>query len=178
MRLVGAVALAAATTACASGGGVAPRPFPMPSTPKVASPVQTAPDVPAPPAAGTVTLADRVVQAALGLRGTPYRNGGSDPDGFDCSGFTQYVFAQVGLRLPRDTREQFDAGEPVEAAEVRPGDLIFFHTTSRHVSHVGIALGDGRFVHAPSERGVVRVESLQLPYWSRRFVGIRRLVAD
>ncbi|MBS1819011.1 MAG: C40 family peptidase [Acidobacteria bacterium] len=174
MRLLGAVALAASTTACASSG-VAPRPFPMPSAPAVVEHPAAPPERPPAPVPSAAPLAERIVRAALDLQGAPYRNGGSDPDGFDCSGFTQYVFAQVGLRLPRDTREQFDAGDPVDPDEVQPGDLIFYRTTSRHVSHVGIALGNGRFVHAPSARGVVRIESMALPYWTRRFAGIRRM---
>ena len=111
------------------------------------------------------------------LRGVPYRNGGSDLRGFDCSGFTQYVFALAGKPLPRATREQFTVGIPVTLGEQQPGDLIFFTTTAPGASHVGIALGGDGFVHAPSSRGVVRVESLTLPYWSSRLIGIRRLVA-
>lgn len=181
---LGAIALSALAGACASGG--APRPFPRPASPPipiverpVTSPPILEPEAPAPADRPVTppTLADEIVRTALGLRGSPYRNGGSDPDqGFDCSGFTQYVFAQVGARLPRDTREQFQAGEKISRDDVRPGDLVFFATTSKHVSHVGIALGDDRFVHAPSSRGVVRIESMELPYWRRRFVGIKRMV--
>ena len=105
----------------------------------------------------------------------PYRNGGSDLTGFDCSGFTQYVFAQFGLPLPREVREQFEAGMTVERAGLAPGDLLFFSTTARGASHVGIAVGGDRFVHAPSSTGTVRVESLRSSYWSRRFVGARRI---
>lgn len=123
-------------------------------------------------------MADRVVRDALELRGTPYRNGGSDPRGFDCSGFTQYVFNRAGTALPRETREQFLVGSDVPPGQQRPGDLIFFTTTAPGASHVGISLGGDAFVHAPSSRGVVRVESLTLPYWSRRLVGIRRIEAD
>ena len=112
---------------------------------------------------------------ALGLRGAPYRNGGSDPRGFDCSGFTQYVFAQAGTVLPREVRDQFLVGILVAPGEQQPGDLIFFTTTAPGASHVGIAIGGDQFVHAPSSRGVVRVESMSLPYWSRRLVGIRRI---
>jgi peptidoglycan DL-endopeptidase CwlO len=115
---------------------------------------------------------------ALGLRGVPYQNGGSDPRGFDCSGFTQYVFAQSGTALPREVRDQFLVGIPVLAGEQQPGDLIFFTTTAPGASHVGIAIGGEQFVHAPSSRGVVRVESMSLPYWSRRLVGIRRIESN
>ena len=123
-------------------------------------------------------LNDLVVRTAMDLRGVPYRNGGSDLSGFDCSGFTQYVFAQAGRPLPRETREQFMVGIPVSPGEQQPGDLLFFTTTAPGASHVGIALGGDGFVHAPSSRGVVRVESLTLPYWSTRLIGIRRLAAN
>jgi len=123
-------------------------------------------------------LYDLVVRAALELRGVPYRNGGSDLSGFDCSGFTQYVFAQAGRPLPRETREQFLVGVPVSLGQQQPGDLIFFSTTAPGASHVAIALGADDFVHAPRSRGVVRVESLTLPYWSTRLIGIRRLAAN
>jgi cell wall-associated NlpC family hydrolase len=119
-----------------------------------------------------------VVQAAMGLQGIPYRDGGADPSGFDCSGFTQYVFAQAGAQLPREVRDQFKVGQPVERGAQQPGDLVFFATTSPAASHVGIVIGDDEFVHAPSSRGVVRVERMSVPYWSRRFVGFRRLTGD
>jgi cell wall-associated NlpC family hydrolase len=118
-----------------------------------------------------------VVGTALSLRGVPYRNGGSDLRGFDCSGFTQYVFAQHGVALPRETREQFQIGEKVELKDIRTGDLVFFRTVAKGPSHVGIALNDDEFVHAPSSTGVVRIEHLSLPYWSRRFIAGRRVAA-
>jgi cell wall-associated NlpC family hydrolase len=113
--------------------------------------------------------------AALALRGKPYRNGGSDPAGFDCSGFTQYVFGQQGVTLPREVRDQFQLGRSIRPQDVAPGDLLFFSTTPPGVSHVAIALGGDRFVHAPSSNGVVRVERLSAAYWSRRFVAARRV---
>jgi cell wall-associated NlpC family hydrolase len=115
-----------------------------------------------------------LVGTALSLRGTPYRNGGSDPSGFDCSGFTQYVFAQHGLALPRDVREQFRQGRSIDSRALLPGDLVFFSTTDPGVSHVAIVVGGDEFVHAPSSTGVVRVEHLSASYWSQRFVGARR----
>jgi cell wall-associated NlpC family hydrolase len=118
-----------------------------------------------------------VTTTALALRGTPYRNGGSDPSGFDCSGFVQYVFAMQGQRLPREVREQWGAGTRVDLAQVKPGDLVFFETVARGPSHVGIVLGENQFVHAPSSRGVVRVERYTSEYWSKRFVGARRIGA-
>jgi cell wall-associated NlpC family hydrolase len=124
-------------------------------------------------------IASDVVATALGLRGTQYRNGGSDPaSGFDCSGLVQWVFARHGSALPRETREQYELGRKIDDDDVQPGDLVFFETVSKGPSHVGIALGGGEFVHAPSSRGVVRVESyIKSEYWSRRWVGARRIVA-
>jgi cell wall-associated NlpC family hydrolase len=106
----------------------------------------------------------------------PYRNGGSDPSGFDCSGFVQYVFARFGTALPREVRDQYQAGKPIDLDEVEAGDLLFFETVSRGASHVGMAVGGGQFVHAPSSRGVVRVERYSVSYWASRFVGARRIV--
>jgi cell wall-associated NlpC family hydrolase len=112
---------------------------------------------------------------ALSLRGTPYRNGGSDPSGFDCSGFTQYVFAQFGVSLPREVREQYRVGKSVKPDDLVAGDIIFFATTDPGPSHVGIAIGGDEFVHAPSTTGVVRVEHLGSSYWSPRILGARRV---
>ena len=172
--------------ACATTGAV-PRPFPVatssPETEIPDQPVQPAPDAetgvpPSPPGGAPVTSADayrEVIQTALAFLGTPYRNGGSDPSGFDCSGFVQYVFAQHGTPLPREVRTQYQEGQTIDLDDVKPGDLVFFETVSRGASHVGIALGNGRFVHAPSSRGVVRVEPYTASYWARRFVGARRI---
>jgi cell wall-associated NlpC family hydrolase len=115
-----------------------------------------------------------LIGTALSLRGTPYRNGGTDPSGFDCSGFTQYVFAQHGVALARDVREQFRQGKSIDSRELSPGDLVFFSTTDPGASHVAIAVGGDEFVHAPSSSGVVRVEHLSSSYWSQRYVGARR----
>jgi cell wall-associated NlpC family hydrolase len=112
---------------------------------------------------------------ALSYRGAPYRNGGSDPNGFDCSGFVQWVFAQQGRALPREVRDQFLLGRDVKREDVQPGDLVFFETVSHGASHVGIAIGGDEFVHAPSSRGVVRVENYETDYWKKRYVGARRL---
>jgi cell wall-associated NlpC family hydrolase len=119
-----------------------------------------------------------LVGTALNLRGVAYKNGGTDTTGFDCSGFTQYVFAQYGLSLPREVRDQFKSGTPVDRKELEPGDLIFFTTTEPGASHVAIAVGGDAFVHAPSSSGVVRVERLNSSYWSPRFVGGRRVIPE
>ena len=137
-----------------------------------------------PPAAADARPAPEAIDSyaltgtALALRGTPYRDGGSDPTGFDCSGFTQYVFWQHGLLLPRNVKEQYEMGRKVKDDEIAPGDLIFFSTVAPGASHVGIALGGDEFVHAPSSTGVVRVEHIGAAYWSKRFVGARRITDD
>ncbi|HZR22284.1 MAG TPA: C40 family peptidase [Vicinamibacterales bacterium] len=142
-----------------------------------AAPAPTAP-APPPPTSGVRGGFDgyALVGTALALRGTPYRNGGTDPkSGFDCSGFTQYVFAQYGIALPRDVHDQFQKGKSIKPQDVAPGDLIFFATTEKGPSHVGIAVGSDEFVHAPSSTGVVRVERLGSSYWAPRFVGAKRV---
>jgi cell wall-associated NlpC family hydrolase len=116
-----------------------------------------------------------VSSTALSYRGAPYRNGGTDPQqGFDCSGFVQYVYGQYGVKMPRDVRQQFGVGQDVQAGDLEPGDLVFFTTVAPGASHVGIAVGGDQFVHAPSTSGVVRVENLSATYWTSRFVGARR----
>ena len=161
--------LASLTGACAARGGVpVPRPFPGAALPPSAVEPAPEPSVPAPVPA--------LVSNALRFRGVPYRNGGSDPSGFDCSGFVQYVFGQFGTLLPREVREQYRSGRSVDLDDVEPGDLLFFETEGRGASHVGMAIGPGEFVHAPSSRGVVRVERYDADYWARRFVGARRVV--
>ena len=116
-----------------------------------------------------------LVGTALSLRGAPYRTGGNDPSGLDCSGFTQYVFRQYGIALPRDVREQYQFGKSVRPEELAAGDLLFFTTTDPGVSHVAIAVGGDEFVHAPSSSGVVRVEHLSSTYWAPRFVAAKRV---
>ena len=162
------VLMAFLSGACASRGGVpVPRPFPGASLPPSA--VEPAPEPPAP------APMPALISTALRFRGVPYRNGGSDPSGFDCSGFVQYVFGQLGTLLPREVRDQYRAGRAVDLDDVEAGDLLFFETVDRGPSHVGMAIGRGEFVHAPSSRGVVRVERYDAAYWARRFVGARRV---
>lgn len=112
---------------------------------------------------------------ALSLRGAPYRNGGSDPKGFDCSGLIQYVFSRYNLFVPREVRDLYRMGQELKPDELTAGDLVFFSTTEPGASHVGMAIGGDQFVHAPSSTGVVRVEHLSANYWSQRFLGARRL---
>ncbi len=116
---------------------------------------------------------------AVSLIGVPYRNGGTSPDsGFDCSGFVWYVYRQAaGLALPRSAVEMERVGWPVEPDEMQPGDLVFYNTLGRAFSHVGIYLGERRFVHAPSSGGKVEIVAMQNGYWARRFSGARRIAA-
>jgi cell wall-associated NlpC family hydrolase len=116
-----------------------------------------------------------IASAALRLQGVPYRAGGSDLRGFDCSGLVQYVLAQSGVAMPRIVREQYEVGARVRLDELEPGDLVFFTTEGRRVSHVGIAIGGDQFVHAPNSRGNVRVDSLATGYWGERIKGARRV---
>jgi cell wall-associated NlpC family hydrolase len=170
--MVAAVALGVG--ACASTGAV-PRPFPVPRGHAGAAPPSepVAPSAPAATTTGSEGYA--IAGTALSLRGAPYRDGGADPHGFDCSGFVQYVFAQNGLHVPRIVTEQYHAGRSVTTGQIQPGDLVFFTTVAPGASHVGIAIGGDEFVHAPSGRGEVRVEHLNSPYWSSRYVGARRV---
>ena len=174
------IALAMLSGACASTGAT-PRPFPTPNAappPHRPDPAPAASPAAAPAAApaGGTAIGYSVTGMALHLRGTPYRNGGADPTGFDCSGFVQYVFAQHGVFVPRKVAEQYRAGTDVTASHLEPGDLVFFTTVAPGASHVGIALGGDAFVHAPSTTGEVRVERLSAAYWATRFVGARRVL--
>jgi len=165
--------------ACASSGAV-PRPFPVPGgSPAPGAPAtrpDDAPDLaPGTPGSETAVNGYSLSSTALSLRGAPYRDGGTDPGGFDCSGFVQYVFEQHGVAMPRDVRRQFGVGASIDPNALEPGDLVFFSTVAPGASHVGIAIGGDQFVHAPSSRGVVRVERLSAEYWADRFVGARRI---
>ena len=115
---------------------------------------------------------------ALSLNGTAYKYGGSnETNGFDCSGFVSHVFRQAtGLALPRTARAMSQNGQQINKTELKPGDLVFFNTLRRAFSHVGIYLGDNRFIHASSSaRGDVMVSDITQQYWSKRFNGARRL---
>jgi cell wall-associated NlpC family hydrolase len=177
--VAGWLALAAlAAGGCASHGTAVPQPFPTAATP-AGSPVPGASpalDAAPPPGEPPSMVAEGVISTALHLLGTPYRNGGADPTGFDCSGFVQYVFAQQGVFVPRTVEEQARSGTRVDR-DLRPGDLVFFHTSGRGPTHVGIALDGTRFVHAPSSRGEVRIEPLARPYWADRFIEARRVMS-
>lgn len=171
MRVTVPVLLTLLAGGCASSGAV-PAPFP---TPAPSAPAHVPERLPAPDESPRDVALPPVVGTALSLQGAPYRNGGTDPSGFDCSGFVAYVFAQQGLAVPRTVSELYVAGREISADALEPGDLVFFSTVAPGATHVGIAVSADEFVHAPSSKGVVRVERLSASYWNSRFVGIRRV---
>lgn len=122
-------------------------------------------------------LRKALLSAAMGLRDIRYVRGGRNPStGFDCSGFVRYVFAHaIGLQLPNNSAAQFMAGVKVKRADMKPGDLVFFHTGGRHrISHVGIYISNGHFIHSPTSGKSVEISSLDDGYWSKRFAGAKR----
>ncbi len=147
------VTLALVTTGCASGGGA-----------------RTAVTVPATASRGAIATQARA------HAGTAYRPGGTRPGGFDCSGFVHFLYLQAGIALPRTAEAQSHVGRNLRIRDIAAGDLVFFRTDRRHVSHVGIATGDGRFIHAPNARSRIRIDRLDAAYWADRFAGARRIV--
>ena len=124
--------------------------------------------------------ASELVMQAMGLLGVPYKRGGtSEEKGFDCSGFVRYRYEKsVGLVLPRRAEEQAKVTEEISRSELKPGDLVFFNTLKRTFSHVGIYVGDGKFIHAPRPGKAVRVDDMREAYWQKRFNGARRVQVD
>jgi cell wall-associated NlpC family hydrolase len=143
------------------------------------------PDAEPEPAAATVPMirvtdrASTVALQALAYLGVPYRAAGLSPQtGFDCSGLVAYVYREgAGMALPRNSFELSRVGQAIERTALRPGDLVFYNTQHRNYSHVGIYLGEDRFIHAPASGGEVRVENLRADYWIRRYNGARRVIA-
>ena len=120
---------------------------------------------------------NQMLGKAMTLLGVPYKRGGSSSDtGFDCSGFVRHIYeTSVGRLLPRRADEQAKSTEKIDRNELNPGDLVFFNTMRRTFSHVGIYIGDGKFIHAPSAGKAVRVDDLRAAYWTKRFTGARRV---
>jgi hypothetical protein len=125
-------------------------------------------------ATGSGSKLENTVESLLG---TKYRYGGTTTKGFDCSGFVRYVFDKLGIDLPRSSREQYKIGQKVAKDELRVGDLVFFNTNGKGVSHVGIYMGDGRFVHSSTNKGVTYT-SMSDKYYSKRYLGARRILDD
>jgi len=123
----------------------------------------------------SAALAVSLTRNAMRFLGVPYVFGGTNSNGFDCSGYVQHVFAMLGYHIPRTADAQYGAGKRVTGATIAPGDLVFFQTYASGASHVGIYLGNDRFVHASSSRGVT-VSSLHESYWSARYLGAKRLI--
>lgn len=118
----------------------------------------------------------RVIRGAMSFRGTPYRMGAEGRGAFDCSSFVRHIFAQEGKYLPRTAAEQYNCGKPVDKADLKPGDVVFFKNTyKRGVSHVGIYIGNGQFIHASSGGGAVRVNALSEDYYVNHWAGARRM---
>lgn len=130
-----------------------------------------------PPAMVDRPMHSSLVVHAMGFVGVPYRlGGGSYEQGFDCSGFVQAAFQQsMNVTLPRRAAEQAHATAPIDAGQLQPGDLVFFNTLGHRFSHVGIYVGDGRFIHSPRSGASVRLEDMGTRYWSTRFTGARRV---
>jgi cell wall-associated NlpC family hydrolase len=128
----------------------------------------------------TVSLnctADELIEYAKEYLGVPYVYGGATPDGFDCSGFTQYVAAHFDGYLPHSSSEQYHYGISIEKEELKPGDLVFFETSddSDEIGHVGIYIGDGKFIHAPQSGGSVEISNLSNVYFDKQYYGAIRL---
>jgi cell wall-associated NlpC family hydrolase len=124
-------------------------------------------------------LSNEVLMRAISLVGTPYRYGGNSPEGgFDCSGLVDYVFLDAaGLRLPRSTRELIELDAPeIRRDRLQPGDLVFFNPGGGRAIHIGIYVGEDRFVHAPSAGGTVRLDTLNVEYWKQAYTGAKRVL--
>ena len=124
--------------------------------------------------------ASHLVVNAMGFLGVPYKRGGNSAEtGFDCSGFVRAMYEQtVGLLLPRRADQQAAATQVIDKKDLQPGDLVFFNTMRRNFSHVGIYVGNNKFIHAPRSGSEVRVEDMGVSYWTRRFNGARRVAAS
>lgn len=143
----------------------------------LSNPAQVAP---AAASQSPVNKGSELVVAAMGSLGVPYRRGGNTfESGYDCSGFVRALYQQTaGLMLPRQAAQQAAATQQIERADLQPGDLVFFNTMNREFSHVGIYVGDYKFIHSPKPGAAVRIEDLRVNYWNRRFDGARRVLAQ
>ena len=166
-RLLTAVAAALLLTACA---GNAPQPPDVARGADVARTVREPRSVAVPTPPG-----DKIARLAIGMLGIPYRYGGADPeDGFDCSGLVYYTYTAIGYSVPRASQDLFKATQKIALEDAGRGDLVFFQDQAK-LSHVGIYLGEGMFVHAPSSGDSVSIASLDTPYYQRHLVAVGRL---
>ena len=126
------------------------------------------------------SAAGEIVVSAMGFLGLPYKRGGNSFDtGFDCSGFVKALYAQtLGKVLPRSAAEQAAQTTTIDKSELQPGDLVFFNTMRRAFSHVGIYVGEGKFIHSPKPGAQVRIEDMNVGYWDKRYNGARRVESD
>lgn len=155
-----------------------PRPYPPPGTSEPGPPVEEpAAAKPSAPRSGERDIGYIAARTAERFVGIPYQWGGTTVvDGLDCSGFTRAVYNLCGINIPRTSREQYKAGNPVSRAELRDGDLVFFGSSESSINHVGIYVGDGKFVHAPRRGEEIRIAGIDESYFERRFVGARRYI--
>ncbi len=167
-KLTGLLAVVLLAAGCAGAPVREPPPAVMPAA---------SPAAPGEAASGAASdPGGAIAQSALAMIGVPYRYGGADPTaGFDCSGLVYYTYTLHGYAVPRTSREQLGVAQKISLAQAGRGDLVFFQDQEK-LSHVGIYLGDGRFVHAPSSGGTVRVADLQSPYYQRHLVAVGRLL--
>lgn len=126
--------------------------------------------------AGSAFADSKLNSAIKPIMGVSYKMGGTTTNGFDCSGFTTYVFKKLGMSLPRVSSAQYKMGTAVSKKNLRAGDLVFFNTSGRGVSHVGIYIGGGKFAHSSTSRGVI-VTSLNQSYFAKRYVGAKRVMS-
>jgi cell wall-associated NlpC family hydrolase len=168
LKAVQIVGLTLALAACATAPRTQPAPDGVP--PAASSPM---PPFSVPPGDSRT----RIVDGARAMLGQPYRWGGAAPGGFDCSGLVVYTMGGAGIRVPRTVKEQMHAGAPIARRALRPGDLVFLHLAHKDL-HVGIAIDNERFVHAPSPGGYVRIDSLAAPPYAHAYLTARRIVDD
>jgi cell wall-associated NlpC family hydrolase len=164
-----AAALIVALAACARAPLKADHPVQPQTAPPGAEPT-------GPPAGAPRNPQAIMVERAVSMLGQPYRFGGAAPGGFDCSGLVAYAANGAGIRVPRTAAEQMNVGRPVARGAVQAGDLVFMHLAHKEL-HVGIAVDDERFVHAPSAGGRVRIDSLDAPPYAKGYLGARRIIA-
>ena len=174
LKVLYTLAISAIVAGC---GGNATRLAPVEASAHARTPSNNAVVTPSAPVQRAAPEQSEMLFQVLSSIGVDYKYGGaSHATGFDCSGLVAHVFREgYGISLPRNTYSQSQVGHAVSADDLLPGDLVFYNTLDRPYSHVGIYLGDGRFIHAPKTGSAVRIESLKSSYWSRRWNGARRV---